>query len=281
MGYKEYLPGAELKDYVDCFWTQEPDSRHLVLQNPIDKILPDGCIDILFRTPKMGHGPNSADSYIVGTMTTAIDVPRGPSEIVAVRFRPGGALPFLKISANCLTDNSVNLTDLYGDRTNSLTDRIFNEPAMHRRIKVLELFLLKLKSSNSFLESSFSRTLFSIESTKEFSRIEQLCEYWGKSVRQIERSFLNQIGITPKMYLKVKRFQSLALNLKKCKGNLEWANLAANYGYYDQSHLIRDCKALTGLTPEKYKLFLKMSHLSNTVSPAADIVHQKGERYEF
>ncbi len=281
MGYKEYLPCAELKDYVECFWSQAPDYHHLVLQQSIDKILPDGCIDILFRKSKRVQGPNSAYSYIVGTMTAAIDVPRGQSEVVAVRFRPGGALPFLKISAYCLTDTSVNLTDLFGDRTNSLTDEIFNESAMHRRIKVLERFLLRLKSSNGFLESSFSRTLFSIESTKEVSRIDQLCEYWGKSVRQMERSFLSQVGITPKMYLKVKRFQYLALNLSKVNGKLDWASLAASHGYYDQSHLIRDCKVLTGLTPEKYKLFLEMSHLSNTVPPASNIVHQKGERYEF
>jgi methylphosphotriester-DNA--protein-cysteine methyltransferase len=247
----------------------------------IEKILPDGCIDILFRINHGTNGSLSISSFVVGTMTTALDVPRGNSDIIAVRFLPGGALPFLRTPAHEFTDQAAALSSIVGDRINSLTDEILNEPSPSRRVKLLEKRLLSIQHSSGLIDSEFSQILNGIEKQMGVPSIDNLVGAWGKSTRHLERLFLGHVGVNPKFYLRVKRFQEVAKYLRGPFLKLSWADLAVKHGYFDQSHLIRDCKALTGLTPEKYRKFLEMSHFSNTPSPTAITVFQKGERHEF
>jgi AraC-like DNA-binding protein len=277
LAYKEYLPNPLLKNYVDCYWSQSSSGHEIVKTALIDKILPDGCIDIIFRKSVNSFGVLPIYSYVVGTMTTAIDVPRGQDEIVAVRFRPGGAVPFLNITAHSLTDDFLELTSILGDRTRSLGDKIFSEQVMLKRIQLLECFLVAEIDSRIGEKSNFSKALSSIENTYGLSTIDQLSHNWGKSTRQLERLFLNHVGVTPKTYLKVKRFQGLIHEFKTSAHQANWVDFAIKYGYFDQSHLIRDCKTLTRLTPEKYRLFLKMSHFSNTDCDLTSTSHGKGE----
>lgn len=143
MAYVEYLPNPILKNYVDCFWSQSFSGNRILKASTIDKILPDGCIDIIFRKSANCSGAPTIFSYVVGTMTTAIDVPRGQNEIVAVRFRPGGAVPFLNLMAHSLTDESAELAAILGDRTRWLGDSIYNEQDILKRIEILEIFLLE------------------------------------------------------------------------------------------------------------------------------------------
>ncbi|MGE5184021.1 MAG: DUF6597 domain-containing transcriptional factor, partial [Acidobacteriota bacterium] len=95
MTYREHAPHPALAPYVDRYWASHgPAGVPRV-------ILPDGCIDILVDLA----APDTP--IVIGTMTTAARLSSGDARIVAVRFRPGGAAPFLRTAAGELTDRSV------------------------------------------------------------------------------------------------------------------------------------------------------------------------------
>ncbi|RKH89095.1 AraC family transcriptional regulator, partial [Corallococcus praedator] len=104
MRYVEVLPCAALAPYVRCYWAMEASGP---LPGP-HRVMPDGCLDILVDLAD-GVRPK-----VVGAMRTAAVVPLTfPTSIVAVRFRPGGAQPFLRLPLQELTDAQVALGDLW------------------------------------------------------------------------------------------------------------------------------------------------------------------------
>src|SRR5688572_29349677 len=92
--FQEFRPSPALRPFVDRLWTRSGAPP----QGTAIRILPDGCIDLIVNLTTGG-------AVVVGTMTRAVAyVPEGPVQLVAVRFRPGGASPFLSVAADELTD---------------------------------------------------------------------------------------------------------------------------------------------------------------------------------
>jgi len=264
MSYKEFAPCDELKPYVECFWTQSSSDTVVIPHLSFDKIVPDGCIDFLFRIePTLNQ--SSVTASIIGTMTTSIDVPKGNSKIVAVRFKPGGSLPFLSTPANLITDQDIDLASVWGDRISQLTDQIFNAVDLYQATQVLEKELLTKLHTSQNINPIITRLIDSIETRIEDVTVDDFIQIYGKSSRQLERLFLTHVGIGPKMFLRIKRFQSVDRSLRLIPEVVDWADLAVKNGYFDQSHLIRDCKLMTSLTPVNYRKFLKMSYFSNPI----------------
>lgn len=117
---------------------------------------------------------------------------------------------------------------------------------IYRRVCPMEHSnLLVLHSSNLLIRSAGSIS------------IEQLAEDTGYTARYIDRCFRNETGLSPKQLAKIVRFQAAvsALNQNQHKGR-SLTEIAADLGYFDQSHFVHDFKAYTGLTPKKYQKLL-------------------------
>jgi AraC-like DNA-binding protein len=67
------------------------------------------------------------------------------------------------------------------------------------------------------------------------------------SARRFTRLFSLEVGMTPKLFARVQRFQSVLQAMQEQVG--DWTDVAQSCGYFDQSHLIRECRALSGFTP--------------------------------
>ena len=110
MIYREYAPHPALAPYVACYWTlrgqvAEDEGEHTVV--------PDACMDILFNLAP--RPPGSLASQVVGTMTRPLAVRRaGVLDLLGVRFRAGGAVPFLRLRASEVTDGTLALQDVWG-----------------------------------------------------------------------------------------------------------------------------------------------------------------------
>src|SRR5262245_40089521 len=103
--YREYLPGPELRELVDCFWSRALGNG----TGEPHRVLPDGCVDLRVDL-------NAGRGFAVGTMTRALMVPGDTlTRIVAVRFRPGAASALLRQPIHELTDRQVPLADLWRD----------------------------------------------------------------------------------------------------------------------------------------------------------------------
>ena len=88
----------------------------------------------------------------------------------------------------------------------------------------------------------------------------------GLSIRHFIQVFDKEVGLTPKLYCRIQRFQH-AIRLAHQGEDIDWADLAATSGYYDQSHMIRDFQEFSGLNPSAY-LRDRGPHLNHVPLPA-------------
>ena len=226
--YQEHPPSTVLRDFVECYWTRRT-------QGPTrGRVLPDGCADILFE---------NGDAHVVGTMTRPLEVSRSSAtSFVAVRFRPGGAFPFLSCPLGELTDQRVALEDLWSDQAH-VAERV-------TRGGVAALDSILAERLESAPEPRVAAAVQSIERSGGRARVSALGEGLGLSRQHLKRLFDQHVGVGVKAFSRVVRLQHVLRALDK--EVLDWAELAVDMGYYDQAHLISDFNALTGETPSAF-----------------------------
>jgi AraC-like DNA-binding protein len=224
--YAEFAPVAALRPWVECFWTRRDDAPV-----PEYRVLPDGCADLVFD---LSGGEHS----VVGTMTRPLVIPpTDASHMFGVRFRPGCAAAFLRIPLAEVTDARVPLQDVWKNWDGridvpSLEAELLRrlEPERDRRV---DAAIARLVASGGRL------------------RIDDVAGEIGISRQHLARQFAHHVGISPKAFARVLRFRRV-LDAVADRVDVDWADAAAEHGYYDQSHLIADFRELAGTTPDAF-----------------------------
>lgn len=234
--YREYDPTPALRPYVACYWTSTAPAA-----SASHRVLPDGCIDILFDL----SGDKYSDATVIGTMTRPLLFETsGPVEMVAARFRPGGAVPFLRLSAHEITDSHAQLTDVW--QTDHLAERIREEVDNPRRVRQLESALLARLADSGELDPRIQAAVSCLEEPGR--SVEGAAATVDVSRQHLGRLFRRHVGVSPKQFARVSRMQRLRARVR-CLTRPDWPALALHAGYYDQAHMIAECRALTGVTP--------------------------------
>jgi AraC-like DNA-binding protein len=254
--YREYAPIQALSPYVACYWTSvasgSPAAR---------RVLPDGCIDILFN---LRDGVYSKGT-IIGAMTRPfLFETRDPVHLVAVRFRPGGAIPFLRLSADEVTDAHLALNHVW--EAGELVGRLHEEVDNERKVRCLESELLARLSQRCDLDDRVQAAVSWLE--KEARDVDAVAAAVAVSRQHLIRLFRRHVGLSPKKFARVMRMQRLR-SLLRSAPRPDWASLALDAGYYDQSHMIAECRLLAGLTPTQLSGRSTASSGAPSVSVAA------------
>lgn len=232
MSYVEILPENHLRPFIECYWIQSNNlAPHIVL--------PDGCIDIVF---------NEGSGFVVGTMTTPIIVE--PSvDFVGVRFKSGKASMFLNFDASELTDQTTELRYIAHREGSLLVEKLFHAKDLTEKIKLLNGNL-----SSWFRHKSNDNVDYVVQRIMESQgnvSINSICHSLDLSRQHLARLFQEYVGIRPKQFARVVRFQALLKNVRESP-KINWADEAAILGYYDQAHLISDFRQFSGTSPEKF-----------------------------
>ena len=175
---------------------------------------------------------------------------QGATDLFGIRFRPGGLIAFLPLDAAELVDARVDLSAAAGRLAGDLWDRLA-EMDPGRRAAVAEAALLARLPASGLIDPYVHHCIARLEATRGALPIARLEASTGLSGRQIERKFARHIGLAPKTFARIVRFRSL-LSAAWAPGPRDWAGLAADAGYADQSHLVREFKSLAGLSPTSY-----------------------------
>ncbi len=170
----------------------------------------------------------------------------------SVTFQPNGLSHFLKIPINKLQNQTVCVGNIDKVFLPHLEDQLAEAVDFHKRIEIVDRFFLKLLSKHmgSDNQERMTHSIELIKSNKGNVSIDFLASNACLSRKQFERKFLACIGISPKQFLKIVRFQN-AIFLKQSAIDINLTNLAYQAGYYDQSHFINEIKELTGQTPKE------------------------------
>lgn len=254
--YREFPPPPALCPFVECFWVRSPQPARsrAVGEGPVaggaagtQSVLPDGCIDIIIDL----HERRSAKRVVVvGTMTRPLVVSnRRARNLVAVRFRPGGAARFFPGSMKELTDDWVPLEDLW--KREELAP-YFGEEAMPRaQLYSLQDLLVARLADAGEVEPRIAAACQLIRRCQGTIAVARLSEALGISRQHLKRLFERHVGVNVKFFSRVVRLQALLRQLER-PGAPDWARLAVEAGFFDQSHLITDFRELTGLTPTRF-----------------------------
>lgn len=258
MTYLTYIPKPPLSELVALFWSDEG-------YNPLhakERVLPSGTMELIFNLfddeiREFGQRDQSRlrsfrGSFICGTRSGYFALDRVQrSSVVGVHFKPGGAFPFLGLSARELLDANVSLDALWGSRAEELRERLLEAQTPELRFRILERTLLARMGTSPTPHPAVAFALQQFRTAPHARTIAQTAEQLGISHRHFIKVFGEEIGLTPKAFCRIRRFQEV-LRLTEGDQQVKWAELALSCGYFDQAHLIGDFQAFSGLTPSAY-----------------------------
>jgi len=269
MEYREILPLPPLRGFVECFWTLEGDTSLQALQP--ERLLPDGCVELIlnFGAEFLQHSDGvrklQPRNFLVGQMTGPILIsPTGRVELLGIRFHPGGTRPFLRVPLHEITDQVVELGSVSSKLEGDLL-RVCSEPrSLRNKVAAADAYLCSSLISADY-DSRLTALAGSIVERRGLVSVDQLATDAGVSSRQLERRFLREVGVGPKLFARIVRFQQVFRAVEQC--SVEWAAVALECGYYDQAHLIRDFNQFAQQTPAV--LFANQSLLTESFTRKA------------
>lgn len=238
--YREHAPGPALERYVECAWSL---SAADALRG--HRVPPDGCVDIIYSREE--------GARVVGTMTAEqrFDYSAGTT-IVGVRFRPAMAGLFLRVPSAELTDRIAPLEQIWGSAGQRLKNQLDSADSVTECIERITAAL----SAPSRSLRPIHRAIEAITAAHGTVDLEFMARQANLSARQFRRRCFEASGLTPKHLCRVLRFRRASA--LAARGRPSWSAIAAEAGYFDQAHLIRDFREFTGQTP--------MSLFSNTAN---------------
>lgn len=223
-----HAPSAALSPWVERYWEARWDYADPYQQ----KIVPYPNVQLSF-----GGGSASVNGVC---SSFQIKVLEGRNHVFGVAFRPGCFRPFLGASVATITDQVIPAADVFGPDLPTTVD-----------VATVDAFLLNHLPDD---DARTRRALAAVEliaDDKAVTRVEHLADELGLTVRGLQRLFAEYVGVGPKWVIRRYRLHEVTARIA-AGGSIDWAALAAELGYADQAHFIRDFKAMFGESPTWY-----------------------------
>lgn len=245
MSYVEIAPLCpQLRPFIECFWISQ-----FANQSP-KRIAPDGGIDLIYPLSSLTSG--APVPVLVGTMTRwLMTMQPSCSDIVGIRFRPGGIYPFLKMPLHAFTDVVVPLDDIVPSLGTAFLERVQEMIGETERLSRIEQILSEKLRQYDRQWLPMLPVAAHIASRHGQISVTQLSEQANLSRRQLERLFQQYVGVSPKLLARILRFRYVKNALRRNSQDSLMA-IAFDHGYTDHAHLTKEFKTFLGLTPSIY-----------------------------
>jgi AraC-like DNA-binding protein len=254
----EVPPKSDLAGVIGTFFyfrlaskDEAHERRVIVMANP--------CIDLLinlgdpFTLETFGdsqrvergvtlHGPRPSTTFLRR---------EGELVLVGARFKHGAAASLLPYPVKELEQRHVPLEDLLHESAKELFDQVGSGSSPAEQLSRLETglgkMLLRLKKADPMVRKAVKL----IAQHQGDLEVSALAEHLGVSRQTVKHKFDQHVGVSPKLYGKLRRFQAVLRRLANLS-KPDWTKLAQESGYYDQAHLIREFNHFTGFSPQKF-----------------------------
>jgi len=254
--YHFYRPANQLSPYINYYWSAKSEKLQGLLVN---RITPTGFTEITFHFGEVPARLNSRQdqpqpmAMACGLFNEYFDLKIGSvTDMFSVVFRPAGMALFFKFPISAISHQSIALSDLDDKKLMGLYEQLKETESDLVRIRILEKYLTeKLIQSKLFNVNRLQQIISTINNRGGQIKVAELADIACLSKKQLQREFTSFVGVMPKEYLKIIRFQSALWKYEKGKiRNL--SEFALDCGYYDQAHFIQDFKKITGYAPARY-----------------------------
>ncbi|GKX60156.1 helix-turn-helix domain-containing protein [Leminorella grimontii] len=267
MKLTELYPSPLLRGYISRYWSWQEEAS-------LPPLLP-GCGGEMFfyQRPVEITRPGSKESE---RKTSALLLPRdaafrfhahAPISFIAVRFRTGALRHFCPLAETELIDVSLSPPEVWGKSAAELEQRLWETPRVDDKVQMIERFLLRQltlnrKERHVWLDEAARRMYYQCNHITQ----RDLVELSGFGERYFQKTFKNHFGVAPRHFQRIIRVEQLTRHLLLHRQK-DYLSAALEYGYYDQSHFIKDFRFFIGDTPSRFLQESNFrSHFYNTPS---------------
>jgi AraC-like DNA-binding protein len=239
-----------LLPYIETYWTVHVFCN----EGGCHKILPDGCVDIIFSfTDESSKGLLPFVPNVIGTMTSFTQV-HYPTDVyfLGIRFKPVGITAFVSSPIHEFTDHRIDLTLVDSLFDNSFHKDLPEKKSLSEKIKHIDGYFLKKLKHAFKLESQIVYAVDLIKQTNGLLSPAEIASKACLSTRHFERKFKSAIGVAPKTFCKVIKFKHTMSYLKQHPSNSLYS-VAIECGYFDHAHMIKEFKFLSGDSPSLFR----------------------------
>ncbi len=256
MRYEQIQAPGYLKNYIRSLWTLE---NHLEESVPKTfRTIADGCPGIIFQQTEKGvfyrDDKKLPGIFLFGQSTKHAEISlTGKLNTIGIYFYPNALKSVFGLNAEELTDSCMDL-DLFAHRQGScLSEQLSNTSSIAGQIKILSSYLFsQIRKNNGRSDGIMQYALSEIIQSKGNISLKELQRELQLSERSFERKFKQYVGISPKLFSRISRFQA-SLNQLRRNNYRKLSDIAFENEYADQSHFIRAFKEFAGFSPWQYQ----------------------------
>ncbi len=237
-----HSPAAAIAPFVDYHWVIEWDLTDR--PDHVQRVLPSPSVHLSIEPRR---------ARITGIMTKFdfAEALTGKGRVLGVRFRPGGIRPFLDGPVSMLTDRDVGIGEHFDVDVAQWRERVMSAPSSSAAAETADDVLSSLARPVDPVVDQIAEIVDGIRDDPELTRVDAVAERYGIGVRRLQRLFTEYVGIGPKWVIRCSRLHEVAGRAASGE-NVDWAALAAELGYSDQAHLVREFTAVVGVSPARY-----------------------------
>lgn len=224
-----------------------------------ETVLPNGAVELIVNLgsphkvvdPKNTQATVFTESWIAGIQQAPLTIQAvRESNLVGIRFRPGGCRPFLGAPLTEITDQVIEARELFGPLIEKLRERVCRAPSAAERLQAIEAALLEQIGSVA-VDPLAASAVAMLTGSGGRVRTGRVADLLGTTEKTLIARFSRTVGVTPKVFARITRLQNVIRAVSN-QTTPDWADVALSCGYFDQSHLINDFRRLSGTTPEDY-----------------------------
>lgn len=239
--FERYAPAPRLAGLVEHYWFIDWD-----LDEPYEsRVVPHPCVNVVFQRfdPAEPYGEVSG----VGRRLFTIKL-EDSGRVCGAQFRPGAFRAFTSEPVSSLTDRRVPLREVFpGDFDAS---EIIDPPSAQARVDAFDAFLLSRMDVEPDPARVRAMALCShIRRDRGITRVEEVADLDASTPRTLQRLFAEYVGVSPKSVIMRYRVQEA---VEAAGPDVDWSGLAVELGYADQAHLVRDFRAMLGISPAAF-----------------------------
>jgi len=253
LGFSRAIPSICLQPFVMNYWIinrqTELDRFHY------EYLHPDGGLGLIFNfgDPLYFNDIKITDNYFMDGIHTTSSLLglKGNVHAIGIRFFPGGAYPFFSTPLHDINNQNINLEEMESKNTELLHEKLYRAKSISDVARILDNWLI-LNYRNLFQTSyHVSASVNRIQSHEGNINIKILASHLNIGLRQLERLFKTQLGMTPKKFTRIIKIDHARKKLNKLKD----PNAEQKYyldSFYDQAHFIKEFQSVVGETPTAY-----------------------------
>ncbi|HET6432515.1 helix-turn-helix domain-containing protein [Dyella sp.] len=257
MGFLQHRPPAPLDHLIESIWDWDMPLAEHRLERVLPK--PGAQLIINLHEDETRTYTDDAERRCVRASGSVLGGPVMSSQIIdsaeqvrvmGVVFRPGGAHALTGEHQQPMLGRDIDLDALFGTAARQLRQRLLETPSAARRIALLQAWLSRQRRGPA-LDPAVAHVLAALDRVPQWARIAPLVKETGLSEDRFGERFRRHVGMGPKRYARLQRFRAVLVQVHRVR-TVDWCRVAADGGFTDQAHLVREFRAFSGLTPTAF-----------------------------